>query len=112
MSSLMQIFLNDFGISQIKSSPYHPQTNGDGACERFNGTLKSMLRSLTDKFPDSWDTALPWVLFAYREVPVETLGCSLVRLTYFLDVPLLDLCPYLKVLGYGSRIYKVSSRTL
>ena len=25
---------------------------------------------------DRWDTALPWVLFAYREVPVETLGCS------------------------------------
>ena len=74
MSSLMQIFLNDFGISQIKSSPYHPQTNG--ACERFNGTLKSMLRSLTYKFPDSWDTALPWVLFAYREVPVEIVGCS------------------------------------
>jgi len=74
MSALMQIFLHDFGIDQIRSSAYHPQTNG--ACERFNGTLKSMLRSLTEKFPDSWDTALPWILFAYREVPVETLGCS------------------------------------
>jgi len=70
----MQIFLNDFGINQIRSSAYHPQTNG--ACERFIGTLKSMLRSLTEKFPDSWDTALPWILFAYREVPVETLGSS------------------------------------
>jgi len=70
----MQIFLNDFGINQIRSSAYHPQTNG--ACEHFNGTLKSMLRSLTEKFPDSWDTAFPWILFAYREVPVETLGCS------------------------------------
>jgi len=74
MSALMQIFLNDFGINQIHSSPYHPQTNG--ACERFNGTLKSMLRSLTEKFPDSWDTALPWILFTYCKVPVETLGCS------------------------------------
>ena len=35
-----------------------------------------MIRSLLDRFPDSLDTALPWVLFAYREVPVETLGCS------------------------------------
>jgi len=68
MSELMQIFLTVFGISHIRSSPYHPQTNG--ACERFNGTLKKMLMSLTDKFPDSWDEALPWVLFAYREVPV------------------------------------------
>jgi len=74
MSALMQIFLNDFGINQIRTSAYHPQTNGD--CERFNGTLKSMLRSFTEKFPDSSDTALPWILFAYREVAVETLGCS------------------------------------
>ena len=74
MSELMQIFLHDFGINHIRTSPYHPQSNG--ACERFNGTLKSMLRSLMDRFPDSWDMALPWVLFAYREVPVETLGCS------------------------------------
>jgi len=35
-----------------------------------------MLTSLTEKLPDSWDDALPSVLFAYREVPVETLGCS------------------------------------
>jgi len=80
MSELMQIFLNDFGISHIRTSPYHPQTNG--ACERFNGTLKKMLMSLTEKFPDTWDEALPWVLFAYREVPVETLGCSPFDLLY------------------------------
>jgi len=51
MSELMQIFLTEFGIGHIRSSPYHPQTNG--ACERFNGTLKKMLTSLTEKFPDS-----------------------------------------------------------
>ena len=41
-----------------------------------------MLMSLTDKFHDTWDEALPWVLFAYREVPVETLGCSPFDLLY------------------------------
>jgi len=65
MSALMQIFLMDFGINQIQTSPNHPPTNG--ACERFNGTLnESMLRSLTETFPDSWDTGLPWILLAYR----------------------------------------------
>jgi len=74
MSESMQLFLNEFFVHHIRTSPYHPQSNG--ACEHFNGTLKTMIRSLLDRFTDSWDTALPWVPFTYREVPVETLGCS------------------------------------
>ena len=61
MSELMQVFLNEFSVHHNRTSPYHPQSNG--ACERFNGTPKTMIRSLLDRFPDSWDTALPWVLF-------------------------------------------------
>lgn len=74
MSELMQIFCNEFGIIQVKTSPYHPQTNG--ACERLNGTIKTLLKAFTDQFQEAWDAALPWVLFAYREVPVKTLGLS------------------------------------
>ena len=42
----MQVFLNEFSVHHIRTSPYHPQSNG--ACERFNGTLKTMIRSLLD----------------------------------------------------------------
>ena len=35
-----------------------------------------MIRSLSDKFENSWDECLPWILFAYREIPVQTLGFS------------------------------------
>jgi hypothetical protein len=35
-----------------------------------------MIRATTDEFPNSWDESLPWVLFAYREIPVETSGFS------------------------------------
>jgi len=35
-----------------------------------------MIKFLAKQFPDSFYEALPWVFFAYREVPVETLGCS------------------------------------
>ena len=74
MSELMQIFLSEFDIHHIKSSPLHPQSQGQ--IERFHRTLKNMLRALGDKFVDSWDETLPWVLFSYRECPVETLGFS------------------------------------
>ena len=74
MSDLMQIFLHDFKITQLKASAYHPQSNG--SCERFHRTLKSMIKANAVDFPDAWDESLPWLLFAYREIPVETLGFS------------------------------------
>jgi len=52
MSELMQLFLNEFLVHHIRTCLYHLQSNG--ACERFNGTLKTMIRSLLDRFPDSW----------------------------------------------------------
>ena len=85
MSELMQVFLNEFSVHHIWTSPYHLQSNG--ACEHFSGTLKTMIRSLLDRFPDYWDTALPWVLFAYRKVPIETLGCSPFELMFGRTVP-------------------------
>jgi transposase InsO family protein len=72
MSETLRHFLQEFDVKQIRTSPYHPQTNG--SCERFHRTMKSMIRALTDKFEDAWDECLPWILFAYREIPVESLG--------------------------------------
>jgi len=69
MSQLTKAFLDEFGIKHIRTSPYHPATNG--SCERFNGTLKSMLRAVAEEFPDSWDQTLPWILFVYREISLS-----------------------------------------
>ena len=57
LSKVMQYLLKDFGITHIKTIPYHPATNG--SCEKFNGTLKNMIRAVTDEHPDSWDQTLP-----------------------------------------------------
>jgi len=72
MSELIQLFLHNFGITQIKTSPYHPQSNS--MCEHFHRTIKGMIRSIVDKFDNQWDKCLPWVLFSYRKIPIEGLG--------------------------------------
>lgn len=79
-SELMRLFMSEFNIGHVKISAYHPQSNA--ICERWNGTMKSMIRALKSSFLNDWDECLPWILFAYREIPVETLGFSPFELTF------------------------------
>ena len=80
MSTLLQEIYQMLHIKRIRTTPYHPQT--DGLVERFNGTLKSMLRKLTSKNQKDWDELLPYILFAYREVPQESTGFAPFELLY------------------------------
>uniref|UniRef100_A0A9J8BJ87 Gypsy retrotransposon integrase-like protein 1 n=1 Tax=Cyprinus carpio carpio TaxID=630221 RepID=A0A9J8BJ87_CYPCA len=72
------------GIQGIKTTPYHPQT--DGMVERFNQTLKSMLRKFVSDSGADWDQWLPYLLFAYREVPQASTGYSPFELLYGREV--------------------------
>ena len=47
VSKVMQRFCTVTGIKQIRTYPYHPQTNG--IVERFNVTIKHFLRKLVSK---------------------------------------------------------------
>ena len=71
-------------VHPIRTSPYHPQT--DGLVERFNQTLKAMLRKTATREGKDWDKLLPYVLFAYREVPQASTGFSPFELLYGRDV--------------------------
>ena len=71
-------------IHPIRTSPYHPQT--DGLVERFNQTLKSMLRKAATNEGKDWDKLVPYLLYAYREVPQASTGFSIFELLYGRDV--------------------------
>ena len=67
-------------MRQLFTTPYHPA--GNGLVERFNGTLKTMLRRMCAEKPTDWDRYLGALLFAYREAPQASLGFSPFELIY------------------------------
>ena len=71
-------------VKPIRTSPYHPQT--DGLVERFNKTLKAMLRKTASDDGKDWDRMIPYLLFAYREVPQSSTGFSPFELLHGRDV--------------------------
>ena len=80
MSQLIQQLCTSLGIKKIKSTPYHPETNG--LVERFNGSMKSMLRKFVHDEPKTWDKLLPYIMFAYCEVPETSTGFAPFELIY------------------------------
>ena len=67
-------------VKYHKSSIYHLISNG--LTERFNGTLKQILRKLRVGQPKDWGRYFSALLFAYREVPQASLGFSPFELLY------------------------------
>ena len=53
-----------------------------GLVEKFNGTLKTMLRRLCTEKPRQWNWYIDGLLFAYREAPHESTGFSPFELIY------------------------------
>ncbi|KAL1276099.1 hypothetical protein QQF64_035722 [Cirrhinus molitorella] len=72
MSLLMADLCRLLRVKQLHTTVYHPQT--DGLVERFNQTLKHMLRHAAAEDRCDWDQMLPYVLFGSREVPQASTG--------------------------------------
>ncbi len=67
-------------IKQLTTTPYHPSCNG--LVERFNGSLKSLLRKICEEKPKDWDRYIAPLLFAYRETPHDSTGFAPFELLY------------------------------
>ena len=72
LSHLMRDVCQILRIKIINTTSYHPQCNG--MVERFNRTLKAMLRKHAGRFGMQWDLFLPGVLWAYRNTPHDSTG--------------------------------------
>lgn len=79
-SELMKKVLELLDIKQVRTSPYHPET--DGITERFNRTLKMMISSFVDENQKNWDVLLPFLAFAYNTAKHETTNCTPFELLY------------------------------
>ncbi|KAL8595294.1 hypothetical protein ACOMHN_020047 [Nucella lapillus] len=79
-SETMKEVFRLLAIKGLRTTPYHAQCNG--LVERFNGTLKRMLRRLVQEQPQEWDRWIPALLFAYREVPQASTGFAPFELLY------------------------------
>lgn len=74
MSRVFTRVLKQLSIQHNVSSAYHPESQG--ALEQYHQTLKGMLRAYCLETGKDWADAVPWLLFACREVSQESLGFS------------------------------------
>ena len=74
-SELMSHLSSLIGFHRLRTTTYHPQSNG--MVERFHRTLKNALKAR----PDDWLVALPSVLLALRCLPNEHGICPFTAVT-------------------------------
>ncbi|CAC5366153.1 unnamed protein product [Mytilus coruscus] len=79
-SNLMSEVSRLISLRKLTTTPYHPMCNG--LVEKFNGTMKLMLKRLCAKRPRDWDKYLGPALFAFREVAQESVLFSPFELEY------------------------------
>ncbi|GFT69755.1 retrovirus-related Pol polyprotein from transposon 412 [Trichonephila clavipes] len=79
-AELTKEFEKRIGSSPRFSTRGYPQSNG--LVERFNRTFKNMLHNVVRDEGRGWHLQIPYVLWAYREIPHSTTGVSPFQLLY------------------------------
>lgn len=71
-------------IKHIKTTPYHPQSNG--GIERYHRTLGQYIRAYTQKNPMTWHKYLPYFTFSYNSSVHSTTGFAPHTLVFGFDL--------------------------
>lgn len=71
---LTKEFLSKLSCSPRFLMPGHPESNG--VVKRWNRTSKNVLYHTAEKESRDWDRFVPFLLWAYREVPHDTTGVA------------------------------------
>ncbi|PIK33447.1 putative transposon Ty3-I Gag-Pol polyprotein [Apostichopus japonicus] len=79
-SSTIKELCKLYGISKSRTTPYHPE--GNGQTERFNRTLCGMIRSLDPARRRNWPDLLSNLVFLYNSTPHRVTGMSPYRMMF------------------------------
>ena len=71
-SNLISLLCKNLGITQTRTSAYHPQ--GNAQVEHFNCTLEAMLTKTVNDNQQDWDRHIPNFFLAKRTAIHETTG--------------------------------------
>ena len=64
MSKLVSALCDIFQVTKLRTSSFHPQTNG--ICERQNSTLAQCMRAYCHENQENWTEYLPSIMMAFR----------------------------------------------
>nr|XP_061820192.1 uncharacterized protein LOC133608728 [Nerophis lumbriciformis] len=79
-SNLIAEMLKVAGVEKSHTTPYHPM--GNGVVERFNRTLRNMIRALPPKAKQRWPQLLKSLIFSYNATVHETTGFAPFQLMF------------------------------
>lgn len=80
VSKLMETFEQAFKIKHIKTTSFHPQSNG--SIERTHATIKDLLKTCMTDRQTEWDENLKLICMGYNTAVHETTGHTPFELTF------------------------------